>query len=167
MAIKFKYRGELFIADTPEEAVRMRALLKKQDEQGERDRFAKGVMDNIREKYREAEIQAAELQWTPALFRRFIERLGRPQQTALSVLVTRHYMEDEELREALNVPDNQTLAGVLSGISKQATSIGIPFRAIFTFQNFRNGGKRRSTYAITNNFLEIATEMNWPSPTQK
>lgn len=167
MAIKFKYRGELFTTDTPEEAMRMRALLKQEDEKGGQDRFVKGIMDSTREKYREAQIQAAELQWTPELFRRFIERLGKPQLAALSLLVTRRHMEDQELRKALKVPDNQALAGVLSGISKQATSLCIPFRAIYTFENFRNAGKRRSTYSVTGNFLEIATEMEWPSPRTK
>ncbi len=167
MAIRFKHRGELFTADTPEEAVLLRGLLKKQDEQDAKDRFVKGVMDSIKEQYREAEIQAALLEWTPEVFLSFIERLGKAQKTALSLLVTRRRLTDDELRMALNVPDNQALAGVLSGISKQATSLGIPFRAVYTFENFRNAGKRRSTYAITNNFLEIATKMNWPSPPQK
>jgi hypothetical protein len=145
----------------------MRALLKKQDEQDAKDRFAKGVMDSRKEQYREAEIQAAELRWTPEVFLRFVERLGKPQQTALSLLVTRRHLTDDELRKALNVPDNQTLAGILSGISKQAISLNIPFRAVYTFQNFRNAGKRRSTYAITDNFLKIATEMNWPPTARK
>jgi len=167
MAIKFKHRGELFIADTPEEAVRMRALLKKQDEQDAKGCFVSGVMASIKEQYREAEIRAAEMQWTPEVFLSFIERLGKPQKTALSLLVTRRHLTDDELRKALNVPDNQTLAGVLSGISKQAASLRIPFRAVYTFENFRNAGKRRSTYAVSNNFLEIATEMHWPSAPQK
>jgi hypothetical protein len=162
MAIRFKHRGELFTADTPEEAVRLRGLLKKQDEQDAKTHFVKNIMDNTKERYREAEIRAAEMQWTPEVFLRFVERLGKPQQTALSLLVTRRHLTDDELRKALNVLDNQTLAGVLSGISKQAASLGIPFRAVYTFENFRNAGKRRSTYAVSNNFLEIATEMHWP-----
>jgi hypothetical protein len=82
--------------------------------------------------------------------------------------VTRRRVTDEELRRALNVSGNQALAGVLSGISKQAAALNIPARAIFGFENLRNAGKRRSTYTVADKFLQIATDMNWPqSPSEK
>jgi len=64
----------------------------------------------------------------------------------------------------LNVPGNQALAGVLSGISKRAVALFIPPRAIFDFENFRVGGKRRSDYLVVDEFRHIAAELNWPPP---
>jgi hypothetical protein len=134
MAIRFKHGGETFTADSPEEAVKLRALLKQQE--------------------------AVDL--NPERFLRFIERLGTTQRKAVSLLVTRQRVTDEELRDALSVSGNQALAGVLIGVSRHATALGIPARAIFSFENFRQAGKRRSTYSVSDKFLQIATGMNWP-----
>lgn len=169
MAIKFKYSGILFTADTPEEAAKIRALLKKQDaEEAEKHAWSRaeakfgGPGAQMR-----AFISEEFGTWTPAVFLNFIERLGSPQQTALSMIVTRRRVTDEELRKALKVPNNQALAGVLSGISKQAAALNISARHIFSFENLRTAGKRRSTYTIADNFLQIATDMNWPSTAHK
>lgn len=163
MAIRFKHRGELFIADTPEEAAKMRLLLKNQDAEAAQNRvWAKygGKMEQARAFIAEE----AETPWSPEAFLSFIDRLGEPQQAALALLVTHRHVTDGELRKALNVSGNQALAGVLSGISKQAASLNIPARDIFSFENLRNAGKRRSTYTIADKFLEIASSMNWPGP---
>ena len=144
----------------------MRALLKKQDAEAERESAMKRFLlkqgefglDKIQLM---AEIDA-ETPWTPDKFVRFIDRLGTPQQTALAALVRRHHVTDEELRKVVKVSDNQALAGVLSGISKQAAALDVPARAIFSFENFRNAGKRRSTYSVSDKFSKIAADMHWP-----
>jgi hypothetical protein len=163
MAIKFKHRGEPFTADTPEEAAQMLALLKKQDADAAQNRvWARygGKMEQIKAFIAEE----AETPWNPEMFLSFIDRLGDPQQAALALLVTCRRVSDEELREALNVSGNQALAGVLSGISKQAAALNIPARSIFSFENLRNAGKRRNTYTVADKFWEIASSMNWPGP---
>ena len=129
MAIKFKHDGVLFIADTPQEAAQTRALLKKQDEEAARDRATSRVLSGYggpMQQLRGFIAEQAETPWTPDVFLSFIERLGKPQQSALSLLVTHNHVTDEELRNALNVSGNQALAGILSGISKQAAALGIP-----------------------------------------
>jgi hypothetical protein len=100
------------------------------------------------------------------VFLTFIEHLGESQLAALALLANRHRVTDEELRDALNVPGNQALAGVLSGISKQAAALNIPAREVFSFENFRNAGTRRSTYTVAEKFLDIAEQMNWPESHQ-
>lgn len=163
MGIKFKHRGETFIADTSEEVMQLRELLAKQDAEAAQKRvLAKygGKMEQLG-----AFIAAeAETPWTPEVFLGFIDRLGNPQQVALSLLVTRRRVTDAELRKALDVSGNQALAGVLSGISKQAAALNIAARDIFSFENLRNAGKRRSTYTVADKFLEITSSMNWPGP---
>jgi hypothetical protein len=169
MAIKFKHGGVLFTADTPEEAAQTRALLKKQDEESARGRATSRVLSGFggpMGQLRDFIAEQAETLWTPEVFISFIERLGAPQHAALSLLVTHHHVTDEELRKALKVSGNQALAGILSGISKQAATLNIPARSIFSFENLRNAGKRRSTYTVADKFLQIATDMNWPFPVE-
>ncbi len=65
-------------------------------------------------------------------------------------------------REAVGVDTNQRLAGVLSGLSKQAATFNLPARAVFTIENESKSGETKKTYVVSNHFLETATENNWP-----
>ena len=105
-----------------------------------------------------------EYAWNVEQFQKFISRLGLPQKRALAVLVTNGVISDEDLRSALEVPNNQALAGVLSGISKQSMGMMIQPRSIFRYENSRSGGKRRSDYHIAEGLRKIATQLNWPPP---
>ena len=99
--------------------------------------------------------------WTRTSFWKFMESLGEAQTRILSLLVKKQKMTDEELRKALKLDNNQALAGVLSGISKQAGALNIPARAVYTVEDERKGGELTKTYAIALDFLRMATEMNW------
>jgi hypothetical protein len=170
MAIRFKHGGVLYTADTPEEAAKFTALLKRQDaEEAEkhawnRAQISQGGPGSVAAYITEEILHNP---WKPDVFLRFVRRLGAQQKKALSLLVEHRQISDEELRTALNVPGNQALAGILSGISKQAAALNIPARAIFGFENLRTAGKRRSTYSISDKFLQIATDMSWPSVPQE
>jgi len=141
MPIKIQHRGVIYTVETPEEAARLGALLKEP-----------GVIDSI-----QATAEESEFAWTPEVFHEFMEHLGVPQRAALSALVERRRVSDSSLREVLGVSDNQALGGVLSGISKQAMALGIPARAVFRCENYRNAGKRRGVYLIDGQFHQIAT----------
>ena len=177
MVLTWRYHDETFTAETPEEMMKIRALVKKEEYEAEQKRaelrfFARigGATDYIRSAVAEEAHAMSEEEWrawTPERFINLIDRLGAPQQAALALLVSKRSVTDEELRKALKVSGNQALAGVLSGISKQAAALDIPARAIFSFENLRNAGKRRSTYSVADRFLEIATKMNWPGPFEK
>jgi KaiC/GvpD/RAD55 family RecA-like ATPase len=165
MAITFKYAGASFTVDTPQEAADTIALLKRQEAEAAideaRSRFSgyQKEHEHLLKAYDESKFA-----WTPDYFRALISRLGEAQKLALSVLVTRCSISDAEMRNALKVPGNQALAGVLSGISKQAAALNIPAWAIFEFENFRVGGKRRSDYLVVDKFRQIAADLNWPPP---
>lgn len=166
MAIKFKYRGEQFIADTPEEVVKLLAILKGQDAEMAREQALKKVMrrlggGTLRDSLEEL-AESVQNPWTLGTFNDFVGRLGARQKAILSFLVTHREATDEELRNTLGIISNQALAGVLSGISKQAAALGIPARTIFRFQNFRNAEGRRNIYTIADEFLETARNMSWP-----
>jgi hypothetical protein len=174
MAITFEYKGVTYTADTPKEADEMLSLVKKREVQLKQEvkkKKAEAWMEwmlSRAPRYRQEADQLissydeSKFQWTPDYFRALINRLGTPQKTALAVLVTQRSLTDEQLRKVLNVNNNQALAGILSGISKQATALFIPPRAIFDFENFRVGGKRRSDYLVVDEFRQIAATMQWP-----
>jgi hypothetical protein len=54
------------------------------------------------------------------------------------------------------------LAGVLSGISKQAGANNISARSVFNIENESKSGEVTKTYVVSLDFLRIANEMNWP-----
>lgn len=174
MAITFKYGGASFTVDTPQEAAETLALLKRAEAE-ERTRkleiraFMERKISQFQDYRKQYEKQLSAFDegkfvWTPDYFQALVIRLGEAQKLALALLVTRRSISDEELRNALKVPGNQALAGVLSGISKQAAALNIPPRDVFSLENLRNAGKRRSNYTIANKFAEIASQMNWPGP---
>ena len=121
-----------------------------------------GYMDHYQKLF--SAYDESKFKWTSDSFVALISRLGEAQKIALALLVTRRAISDGDLREALKLSGNQALAGVLSGISKQAAALYIPARAIFDFENFRVGGKRRSDYLVVDEFREIAAQMKWPPP---
>ena len=100
--------------------------------------------------------------WTHDAFWKFIEALGVVQKRILALLVEKGRMTDHDLRKALKIEGNLELGGILSGVSKQASSHGIPARAVFTIENESKGGETIKTYVVATGFLHIATEMNWP-----
>ena len=100
--------------------------------------------------------------WNASLFSSFVESLGDTQKTILSLLVRNQKTTDVDLRAALGLGTNQKLAGVLSGISKQAGALNVPARSIYTVEDERKSGVLTRTYAITRDFGMFAKEMNWP-----
>lgn len=165
MAIKIEHNGRLITVDTPEEAAELLAILDIKEAQAAIERMRSRFQGDMKMyEHKLGAYKEESFVWTPDYFNALIDRLGKPQKLALALLVTKKSLADEELRSALNVSGNQALAGVLSGISKQAAALYIPARAIFDFENSRVGGKRRSDYLVSNEFRQIATQMNWPPP---
>jgi hypothetical protein len=163
MAIKFEYRGVIFTADTAQEAAEMMAILEKKEAEaviGQMQSRVQSYMQTYERAF--GALREENFVWTPDYFDALINRIGETQKLALALLVTKKSLADEELRSALKVSGNQALAGVLSGISKQAIALNIPARAIFDFENIRVGGKRRSDYIVSREFQDIAARMSWP-----
>ena len=100
--------------------------------------------------------------WTADLFWKFIQSLGKLQERALGQLVRQHMATDEQLRQFLNLETNKQLAGVLSGISKQAAAHDIAARSVFKIERESNRGTVTKTYLAALEFLQIANQMNWP-----
>jgi hypothetical protein len=100
--------------------------------------------------------------WNRTLFWTFLESLGEPQKRGLALLVRKRRLTDEQLREALQLNNNKQLAGVLSGISKQAGAHDLSARAVYTIENESKSGQVTKSYVVALDFLRIAVQMNWP-----
>jgi hypothetical protein len=165
MAIRFTHKGRQFAVDTPDEAAQLVALLNQQDAaQAKRHAWNRANYELGAQSMTESIEEYYGTPWTPDTFILFLERLGDMQKTALALLIEKRTVTDVELRDALKVSGNQALAGILSGISKQAAALDIPAREIFSFENMRSAGKRSSTYNVAEKFARIAKDMNWPVP---
>ncbi len=166
MAIKFKFGGITFTADTPDEVAQTLASLRKQEADKHQARIQAMLKEGQTKELHEYLKEGQASPWTPELFMSFIDRLGKTQREALGLLVSFNHVSDEELRACIKVTGNQALGGILSGISKQAAALGIEARQVFSFENFRNADRRRSTYTVARGFRDIAARQNWPNPEQ-
>ena len=100
--------------------------------------------------------------WTPRVFSAFVSAIGPSQTTVLAWLVRHTRATDAQLRQVVGVETNQQLAGVLSGVSKQAAACHLPAREVFTIENESKSGETTKTYVIARHFLEMAAAQNWP-----
>jgi hypothetical protein len=164
MSIEFEHGGNLFKVDTPEEAAALLALLDRREAAAlRRSQYAKALARLPVFARSSAAAEEYRSPWTPDAFALFVGRLGKQQTSALEALLLHRSLTDHKLRTVLQVKNNQALAGILSGISKQAIAVNIPPRAIFRFENSRSGGKRSSRYEIADEFAQIAREIGWPT----
>lgn len=107
--------------------------------------------------------------WHPVLFQKFVKSLGAAQIQILKRLfrarVVRRKVSDLDLQIALGVSSNKQLAGVLSGISKQAAAVCIPARGVYQIENESAGGKHTKFYALAEEFFEVAKQ-HWLAPVE-
>jgi hypothetical protein len=104
--------------------------------------------------------------WSDEEFLNFTGRIHVPQRRLLARLLEigpRQGLEDSALRELLELPDNQSLAGSLSGISKVALMFDIEPRRVYVTSIVYKHSKPHRSYQITPEFAEAATRLKWPS----
>src|SRR3954469_13822535 len=89
--------------------------------------------------------------WTVEMYWRLIERLGEKQVTLLDCL-NDGPRTDAQLRGDFSLKSNQQLAGILSGISKQAAALGIPARSVFKIEKEYQAGEVITTYVLDAGF---------------
>jgi hypothetical protein len=140
--------------ETAREALELVRLFKEEEE---RERAASAVP-----MVRASKILAPTNPWTGQQFWKFVESLGDSQRGVLKLLLKHGRISDDKLRRFLNVESNQQLAGVLSGISKQAAAQDISARAVFTIDNETKSGETTKTYVASHVFTHAAEEYGWP-----
>lgn len=166
IVIRIPYKNRYIQCSTPEEAVAVMQHLAEEEAKRREftrlDTWPKDAVDEVlRERdnfYETIEVSA----WTRESFWKFLDSIGDSQKRLLTLLVRNHAQSDEVLRKALNIDSNQALAGVLSGISKQAGILNISARAVYVVEDERRAGELHKTYFAADDFLRICREMNWP-----
>jgi hypothetical protein len=104
--------------------------------------------------------------WTADEFQKFTGRIHIPQRRLLARLLESgptEWVTDATLRDVLGLPDNNSLSGSLSGISKVARMFNIDPRRVYTQNTIYTHGQAQRTYQITAEFQKTAKRHQWPS----
>lgn len=107
-----------------------------------------------------------ELPWSSDEFQKFTGRVHVPQKRLLARLLEAGpsaWVEDSDLRKVLDLPDNNSLSGSLSGISKVARMFDIGPRRVYSQNTVYRHGKAQRMYQITGEFQKAARRRGWPS----
>ena len=153
--VKITYQDEVIECSNADEAIKVLTLIEQQKRSG---RIGAGLQKQGINVNIDGLVEPV---WTNQTFREFAKVLRKTQEQALEFLLRKKRITDEEWRKALGLDSNQQLAGVLSGISKKAVSLGIPARSIFLIENESKSGEMTKTYVVALEFLAIASENNW------
>ena len=141
VAIHFEHRGKVYHADTAKEAAELQALLNRQDAEQGRERLRP---------------------WSADMTLEFLDGLGEMQKAFLAVLAQGANVPSGEMVRALRLESEVVLAGVISGLSKQARKLNINPHDLYVVEVEWNGKKKERSFRITNDFHESLTELGWP-----
>lgn len=147
MAIEFKYKGTVWRADTAEEAVALRNELVK--------------ADKVFIPEHEAMDQSEEF-WTPDRFMNVVQGTGELQQKLLTAIHHKPGITSKELVQQLGLDSEVALAGVISGLSKQLTQMGVKPRQVFAIEVNWAGKTKTRRFLLDDFFLGAGMEQNWP-----
>ena len=147
VAIRFEFNDETWEADTPEEAVALRAKLE------HTTRFPPDP---------HKELDKAERFWTPDRFFAVIGDIGDHQQRLLRAIAKQQGITSEELRKQLKLDSEVALAGVISGLSKQLKQAGVALRQVLAINVSWSGKKKTRSFLLDDFFWAIGSELGWP-----
>ncbi len=149
MAIRFTHRGKTWEVDTAKEAVRLRETLESMDSASDEQILGQFLYD-VRD----------QSPWTPDTFWSFVNSIGEHQKKAVLALLKSNFYADK-LAAAIGV-DEQSLGGVLSGLSKQLKGLKLrPFDLYYVHTDWSNNDRRR-LFTLEYGFRLAAEEMGWP-----
>lgn len=140
MAIEFEHKGQQWKADTPEEAIKLREQLEQKD-QGHTTRMSP---------------------WTLATIWDLLKGVGPMQNALLEVMATKLWITSTELIEQLGLESELSLAGILSGLSKQLRAMGIMTYSLYQIKTEWNGKKKLRSFMLAHEFKVIAELNGWP-----
>jgi len=147
LAIRFEFNHETWEADTPDEAIALRAKLEYSV------RFPPDP---------HKEMDKMERFWTPDRFMDVIEGIGELQQKLLLEIHRKPGITSDELVTALGMKSEVALAGVLSGLSKQLKKLGIEPNNLFAIRVDWTGKSKTRSFLLDDFFISAGVEQNWP-----
>jgi hypothetical protein len=149
--IEFKHNGRIWKTDTVDEAITLRRKLENDDralwEAGEE-------IPTWEEERKQA--------WSPDIVTDLLKHVGLQQRKFLRVLAEGNHKRSEEILEALGLKSEESLAGVLSGLSKQLKKLGIPVSELYAVQVEWTGKAKKRFFWLTREFRSAAEELGWP-----
>lgn len=105
--------------------------------------------------------------WTEDRFREFTEHLRGPgklkQRRLLKVLIDNpNGVSDQVLRSEVGARNNNVLAGVITGIVKNAGKVRVPPQGVYRRTQVDVGGITGYKYRLAPSFVEMARQLGWP-----
>jgi len=141
VAIEFFHRGKRWRTDTPEEAIKLREEL----EQREQD-FVPPIISP----------------WTLDTVVDLLKGIGDTQLQLLKVMAIRGRVTSSSLIQEIGIDSEESLAGFLSGLSKQLRAMGLrPFQ-LFQIDTLWTGKTKIRTFTLTADFKYAASLVGWP-----
>lgn len=147
VAIEFKYRGTVWRADTPEEAVALRNQLEKADKVYVREHEEMERLNDL---------------WTADKFMDVINGIGDLQGRLLFVINENPMITSQELVLKLGLDSEVALAGVISGLSKQLKQLDIALNQVLMIEVKWKGKTKTRRFLLDDFFRSAAAEQNWP-----
>ena len=147
MAIRFQFNNETWEADTVDEALALREKL---------EWSARFPPDPHREMDRQEQF------WTPDRFKDVIDNIGKLQHRFLMAIHQRPSISSDDLRQELGLESELTLAGVISGLSKQLKRLGIEPKQVFVITVTWLGKKKQRFFILNDFFAGAGADLNWP-----
>lgn len=141
VAIEFEHRGKKYRADTAKEAADLQHLLDKQD--------LDGGAQPIRH-------------WPADVALEFLESLGQLQKKFLAALSQGGSVPSDAIVRTLGLDSEIALAGVISGLSKQAKKANVNPHNIYFVDVEWTGKNKERYFRMMNDFREALLELNWP-----
>jgi hypothetical protein len=141
VAIEFEHGGKKYRADTAKEAVDLQRLLEKRD------------LDHGAHRIRH---------WPTDVALGFVESLGEQQWKFLAALSQGASVPSEDMVKALGLDSEIALAGVLSGLSKQAKKMNVNPHNIYYVDVEWTGKTKQRYFRMMSDFLDAINELNWP-----
>jgi len=101
--------------------------------------------------------------WELHDFEQFTGKLQHFPKKLLEFLLTVRTATDEQIRQHMNLSSNRVLAGILSGVSKVALSLGLDPQMVYTQTTKYVKSKPQRIYQISEGFYTAAKRSDWPS----
>jgi len=140
MAIEFEHKGQIWKADTPQEAIELREKLEERN-RGHTTRMSP---------------------WTLYTVYELLKGVGDAQNALLEAMAGKMWITSTELIEQLGLPSELSLAGVLSGLSKQLKAMGLMTSSLFQINTSWNGKRKVRSFMLAPDFKAVAELNGWP-----
>ena len=98
--------------------------------------------------------------WTEARIREFLTVIKAQQRKLIDALLeTTDGRTDEQLCQLLGLPDGRNLAGVFTGLWKNAKKVGADPKDLYARQTVTIGDNKRQEYTLSDSFRAAARKL--------